>query len=315
MAERCDHVIDSMTLPEVRYLKQPGTPLAQRVESYPTTLYPIRAELPLGMSLLPALRDLVLKQGFTSAFGELRGGSFVGFDYYIPAVCSAGTSVATFSTPFAGRSPAQFIRGGLTVGLRDGDIFTHCHAQFVDADGVMRAGHLIPDSVIVGPGVTADLYATYDVEMTVRPDTEINFPVFQPQACTPAQPPQRDDGLRSIVARVHPNVDIVEAVESLAGRHGFDGAVLRGKIGSFVGATLTQGTQLIVAPGPATEVMYLDGSIRRDSSGSVRAELTCAAAAVDGNIYSGALVRGHNPVAMTFELAMSELAPSGSCPS
>lgn len=296
-------------LPQVRYLTQPGEPLPQRVDAYPTTLHPVRVELPAGMPLLTALKHTVFDQGYTSAFGELRGGIFASFGYYIPAVCQAGTSVATFSEPFEGRSPATFIRGGLTIGLRDGAPFTHCHAQFVDADGVMRAGHLIPESVVLGAGVTADLYASRDVAMTVLPDTEINFSVFQPNAVDPADRlPSTSPGLRSVVARIHPNVDITEAVEDLAEQHDFDTAIIRGKIGSFVGATLLQGDQLISAPGPAVEVMYLDGAIRRDPKGVIRAELTCAAAAVDGNVYSGALVRGHNPIAMTFELALSEPA-------
>jgi predicted DNA-binding protein with PD1-like motif len=299
----------SEVLPEVRYLTQPGTPLPRRIDVHPTTLHPVSVELPAGTPLLEALQQVVFDQGYTSAFGELRGGTFTAFNYYIPAVCEAGTSVATFSDPFTGSSPAAFMRGGLTIGLRDGEVFTHCHAQFVDADGIMRAGHLIPESVIVGPGVTADLYATRDVAMTVLPDTEINFPVFQPQPATPALPPaDTSRGLRSIVARIHPNVDITEAIEELAAQHGFDTAVIRGKIGSFVGATLAQGDQIVSAPGPATEVMYLDGTVRRDETGAHRAELTCAAAAVDGNVYSGAVVRGHNPVAMTFELALSEQA-------
>ncbi|MHA4848041.1 PCC domain-containing protein [Rhodococcus sp. MSC1_016] len=296
-------------LPEVRYLTQPGTPLPQRIDAYPTTLHPISVELPAGTPLLEALRQAVFEQGYSSAFGELRGGTFTSFDYYIPAVCQAGTSVATFSDPITGRSPATFMRGGLTIGLRDGEVFTHCHAQFVDADGIMRAGHLIPESVIVGAGVTADLYASRDVAMTVLPDTEINFSVFQPRPAAPTKPAgTASGGLRSVVARVHPNIDIIEAIENLAEEHGFETAVIRGKIGSFVGATLVQGDQLVSAPGPAVEVMYLDGGIRRDETGSIRAELTCAAAAVDGNVYSGALVRGHNPIAMTFELALSEPA-------
>ncbi|MGW8816246.1 PCC domain-containing protein [Gordonia terrae] len=295
-------------LPAVQHLTQPGLPHPVRIESYPATLQPIRVELPAGVPLLQSLHQLVLDQGHTAAFGELRGGVFDNFSYYIPAVCQAGTSVATFSEPFIGRSPASFLRGGLTVGTRDGLVFTHCHAQFVDADGVMRAGHLIPESVIPGIGVIVELYATDDVAMTVRPDAEINFPVFQPHAVATRRP--HADGLRSVVARIHPNVDIVQAVEDLADEHGFDTAIIRGKVGSFVGATLTQGDSVISAPGPATEVMYLDGAVRRDDTGTVHAELTCAAAAVDGQVYSGAVVKGHNPVAMTFELALSEPATS-----
>lgn len=292
-------------LPAVRHLTQPGPPHPVRIESYPATLHPLRVELPAGVPLLQSLEQLVLDQGYTAAFGELRGGIFDSFSYYIPAICQAGTSVATFSQPFVGHRPASFLRGGLTVGTRDGQAFTHCHAQFVDADGVMRAGHLIPESVIVGAAMVADLYATDDVAMVVTPDREINFPVFQPVP-TGVQRPHRE-GLRSVVARIHPNVDIVQAVEELADRHNFDTAIIRGKIGSFVGATLTQGDTIITAPGPAVEVMYLDGSVRRDDCGTMRAVLTCAAVAVDGCVYSGELIRGHNPVAMTYELALSEL--------
>ncbi|ELB92063.1 hypothetical protein Rwratislav_16075 [Rhodococcus wratislaviensis IFP 2016] len=307
MAERGRLVTvpDISLLPGVPRLEHPGPPASQRVDAYPATLHHIDTELPAGQALLPALHDAVFARGFTSAFGELRGGTFEAFDYYIPSICHAGTSVATFSEPRRGQGPAAFVRGGVTIGKRDGEIFAHCHAQFVGADGVMRAGHLIPDSVLLGAGVLADLYATDDVAMTVTPDPEINFPVFQPQ---PAQnhTTTHEGGLRSVVARIHPNVDIVAAVEDLAETHGFDNAVVRGKIGSFIGATLTQGTQIITAPGPATEVMYLDGSITRDSDGRARAELSCAAVAIDGNVYTGSLVRGHNPVAMTFELALSE---------
>ncbi len=169
-----------MSLPDTSYLtvpriEHPGPPTPHRVDPHPTTLHHISAQLPTGAALLPALRELIFDRGFTSAYGELRGGVLEAFDYYIPSVCTAGTHAATFSAPLAGQAPAQFIRGGVTIGRRDGAVFAHCHAVFVGADGVLRAGHLIPDSVRLGPGVGADLYATDDVEMTVTPDPEINL--------------------------------------------------------------------------------------------------------------------------------------------
>ncbi|WP_312033630.1 MULTISPECIES: PCC domain-containing protein [unclassified Rhodococcus (in: high G+C Gram-positive bacteria)] len=289
----------------VPQLEHPGPPAARRVDAYPATLHHLDTELPAGRSLLPALHDAVFERGFTSAFGELRGGGFTEFDYYIPSICHAGTSVATFSEPRRGHGPAAFVRGGVTIGKRDGKVFAHCHAMFVGADGIMRAGHLIPDSVLLGAGVRADLYATADVAMTVTPDPEINFPVFQPQPVHETTT-THEGGLRSVVARIHPNVDIVAAVEHLAETHRFDTAIVRGKVGSFVGATLTQGDHVITAPGPATEVMYLDGAVTPDADGRPRAELSCAAVGIDGNVYTGSVVRGRNPVAMTFELALSE---------
>jgi hypothetical protein len=53
--------------------------------------------------------------------------------------------------------------------------------MFVGADGIMRAGDLVPDSVMPGAGVLADLYATADLAMRVTPDPEVNVPVFRPQ--------------------------------------------------------------------------------------------------------------------------------------
>ncbi|WP_280416693.1 PCC domain-containing protein [Nocardia carnea] len=297
---------DTTPLAGVPQLEHPGPPAARRVDDYPATLHHIATELPEGAALLPALHEAVFARGFTSAFGELRGGTFTDFDYYIPSICHAGTSVATFSDPRRGHGPAAFIRGGVTIGKRDGHVFAHCHAMFVGADGIMRAGHLIPDSVILGAGVLADLYATADVAMTVTPDPEINFPVFQPQPMRVHTDPAQAGGLRSVVARIHPNVDIVAAVEHLAETHRFRHAVVRGKIGSFVGATLTQGEHIVTAPGPATEVMYLDGAVTTGSDGRAEAQLSCAAVGIDGNVYAGSVVRGRNPVAMTFELALSE---------
>ncbi|WP_232330387.1 hypothetical protein [Nocardia fusca] len=52
--------------------------------------------------------------------------------------------------------------------------------MFVGADGIMRAGDLVPYSVMPGAGILADLYATADLAMRVTPDPEINVPVFRP---------------------------------------------------------------------------------------------------------------------------------------
>ena len=91
-------------LPEVRCLTQPGTPLPRtdrRVSDHPPSDQRRTARRdPTAGSVAAG----VFEQGYTSAFGELRGGTFTSFDYYIPAVCQAGTSVATFSDPITGRA-------------------------------------------------------------------------------------------------------------------------------------------------------------------------------------------------------------------
>jgi predicted DNA-binding protein with PD1-like motif len=104
---------------------------------------------------------------------------------------------------------------------------------------------------------------------------------------------------------VRPNVDLVRAVEALAVEHGLRRAIVRGKIGSLVGACLQQGDYTVRAPGPATEVMFLDGWVTTER-GSAQAQLSAAVVDLTGTVYLGRLVPGRNPVAMTFELALTE---------
>lgn len=115
---------------------------------------------------------------------------------------------------------------------------------------------------------------------------------------------------RTIVARVCPNEDLAAAVEEICRQYGIANAVLRGGIGSLIGATFTNpdGTARRVE-GPGTEVATLVGHVATPlgATGMPQAEMTCTLVDKHGHVHAGRLTRGENPVAVTYELSIQEI--------
>ncbi len=294
-----------MTTARPALLRHPGPVAPERVVGEATHLVEHEHALPAGERLLDAVADLLARTGSAGAVGDLVGGTLSAFDYYIPALGAPGGAVATFSDPHPGAGPVRLVRGGVTIGRRAGEVFVHSHAVFEGRDGVLRAGHLIPESVVLGPGVTARVAASADVVYDVAPDPETTMSLFMPTrvgAPAPGGPGSR----RGVVCRIRPNVDLATAIEELAERQGWGAASVRGQIGSLVGGRLLQEDgSILEVEGPATEVMYLDGTVRT-VDGRMSADLVLGMVDRFGRIHRGGLVRGLNPVAMTYELVLVE---------
>jgi predicted DNA-binding protein with PD1-like motif len=284
-------------------LRHPGPVAQERVVCVPTRLTAYDIELPAGTPLLQALADLLATTGCASATGQLVGGEMAEFNYYIPALGPQGGPVATFSAPRVGASPGQMVRGGITIGHRDGAVFCHSHSLFVDADGVERAGHLIPDQVVLGAGVHAQVWGSTDVALESVPDPETMMTLFSPRRV--AHPGRGD--VAAVVCRVRPNVDLVGVVEALADHQGWDTAAVRGQVGSLVGGRLEQPDgSVTAAAGPATEVMFLDGVVRR-VDGRMTADLSAHLVDRHARVHRGRVLPGQNAVALTYELVLSEV--------
>ncbi|WZH51051.1 MAG: DUF296 domain-containing protein [Nocardioides alkalitolerans] len=297
-------------------LEHPGEAADERLVVVPARLRSHEVELPAGARLLEALGALLDEIGASSAVGELHGGELAAFSYFVPDVGAPGGPVADFSAPRTCRGPARLVRGGLTLGLRDGAVFSHSHARFVDAEGVEAAGHLVPDSVVLGPGVTARVWADPEVVIEVQADPETTMNLFVPRRTSvreapdgvptgPTGPTGGAAGARSaVVCRVRPNVDLVGAVERIVDEQGWASAEVVGQIGSLVGGRLRgpDGTTIEV-DGPATEVMTIEGTVEREA-GRTTARLVATLVDRHGRVHTGGLLPGLNPVAMTFELAL-----------
>lgn len=291
-----------------RRLIHPGPVADGRIVCMPTRLTGYDVELPAGQPLLTALRQLLEDTGCASASGQLVGGVLEQFSYYIPDVGPPGGPVANFSRPYAGRAPGRMIRGGITIGRRDGEVWCHSHSLFVDADGTERAGHLIPDEVVLGAGVHARVWGGPDVANQVELDPETQMSLFTPKRVARTQ---RGD-VAAVVCRIRPNVDLVGTIETIAEDQGWEGADVRGQVGSLIGGCLRQPDGSIVnAAGPATEVMFLEGEVRR-IDGRMTALLDAHLVDRHANVYSGHVVPGENAVAMTYELVLTEASSRAS---
>jgi predicted DNA-binding protein with PD1-like motif len=283
-------------------LTHPGPVAEARAICVPTRLTGYDIELPAGAPLLEALQQLLDVTGCASANGQLLGGELREFSYYIPDLGPVGGPVANFSRPYLGEAPGQMIRGGITIGRRDGEVFCHSHSLFMDAQGIQRAGHLIPERVILGEGVRAQVWGGPDVVVELQPDPETQMTLFTPRRVADTG---RGD-VAGVVCRIRPNVDLVGMVETITEDQGWEGAHVRGQVGSLVGGRLEQPDgSVATAAGPATEVMFLDGTVRR-IEGRMTAELSAHLVDRHANVYSGRVVPGENAVAMTYELVLTE---------
>jgi predicted DNA-binding protein with PD1-like motif len=294
-------------LPRAARLTHPGPVAKERVVSVPTRLTGYDVELPAGIPLLEALEWLLKEIECVSANGQLVGGELSEFSYYIPDLGPEGGPVANFSRPYLGAAPGRMIRGGITIGRRDGAIFCHSHSLFLDADGIERAGHLIAEKVVVGPGVRAQVWGGPDVVVEVRPDAETGMSLFTPRRLDATNRGE----VPALVCRLRPNVDLVTMVEYLTEEQGWSAADIRGQVGSIVGGRLEQPDgSVVTVDGPATEVMSLDGAVRRVDD-RVTADLTAHLVDRHGVVHSGRVLPGENAVAMTYELVLTKAPEDG----
>ncbi len=220
----------------MRRLVQPGPVSAERIESFACGGREVSFRLEPGMSLNQALTAPLVAAGIQSAALTFSGGVLSPFVYVVPALPNDALHVAYFSTPrVPGRG--EVVLANATFGWRDGEPFVHCHGTWMEPDGRLHGGHMMPHETFIDAGTEVRAWATPDVRIAVEPDPETNFPLFRPL-------PTAGDGGRFVVARVRPNEDICTALEAICRRHGIREAVVRASLGSLVGARFTGGAEV-----------------------------------------------------------------------
>jgi predicted DNA-binding protein with PD1-like motif len=186
------------------------------------------------------------------------------------------------------------VRAAAIVGVRDGNPFLHCHGIW-DTAGGRRAGHMLAPMTTVAEATEVSGIGFREATFRAMPDPETNFTLFEPVQTGEA-------GRGALLAKVRPNQDISLAVEEICSRHGITSANVHG-IGSLNGVRFADGTEV---PSYATEVLIRRGSVRT-VDGRPQARLDIDVVDMDGGIFSGELVRGDNPVCVTFELVIEPI--------
>ena len=280
----------------MRRIQQPGTGTSERIQWVECGGRSFSLTLPAGVPLLEAVRSGFAAEGFVSGVVKLDGLRLAPFAYVMPALSKTPEHAAFYSETYRPEGGGRIEVGAMTFGRRDDAPFFHAHALWVEGDGKRSGGHILPDETTVAETITVEAVGLGGAVFTAEPDSETHFKLFGPVS---AEAGGAGAG-RFFALRVKPNVDFCGALEAFCAERGIRDAVIHGGVGSTIGARFTDGG---VVENFATEVAITEGRIVR-GAGGCEAAIDVALVDYSGALASGRLVRGDNPVLMTFELVL-----------
>lgn len=281
----------------VRRIEQPGTGTAERVQSVECHGLRFPMTLEAGLPLLEAVRRSFAAAGFTSGVAKLDGLALSPFTYVMPALSQTPEHAAFYSETFRPAGVSRVETGAMTFGLRDGAPFFHAHALWREADGKRGGGHILPDETVVAETITLPAVGLDGASFVAEADSETNFKLFGPRTAELLGATREG---RFFALRVKPNVDFCGALERFCVERGIARATIHGGVGSTIEARFADGGRV---ENFATEVAITTGRIVDEGAG-LQAEIDVALVDFTGTMASGRLVRGDNPVLMTFELVL-----------
>lgn len=282
----------------LRQILHPGPVAAERMSAVAGSPVPLRFHLEPGLTVDEAVARGFAASGCAGGFVEFQGGRCEPFRYVIPAASPDAGHVAWYSATFEPPGAVEFRRAGAIVGVRDGKPFIHCHGIWDTADGP-RMGHLLPPDTTVMEPVEAAGIGFREAMFQATPDAETNFTLFEPVRAGSTG----SGAARALLAKVRPNEDISLAIERICASHGIGAAHVFG-IGSLNEVRFADGSRV---ESHATEVLIRKGGVK-SADGELRALLDIDVVDMNGSIFSGEIVRGDNPVCVTFELVIEAIA-------
>jgi predicted DNA-binding protein with PD1-like motif len=285
----------------MRSIKQPGPPMAERIQWAEARGRAFSFTLEPGLALLEAARRGFAAQGFAGGTLNVKGGSLGPFGYVMPALSKTGENAAFYSETFRPAGLTRLRLATMTLGERDGAPFFHCHGLWTEADGHSSGGHMLPEETFVAEPFAADAFGIDGAVFAAEPDPETNFKLFGP---VPARSRGADAPSRAYALRLRPNQDFAAGLEGFCRAHGITQAKIRGGVGSTIGARFVGGSTIEPF---ATELAVTSGSIALGKSEALEATLDIALIDHTGGIGEGRLIRGDNPVLMTMELVLEVL--------
>jgi predicted DNA-binding protein with PD1-like motif len=280
-------------------LRHPGPVDPNRIDSFEGRLRSLNFTLATGVSLLDAVAAPLEAAGLKGAGVTFKNVRFKPFRYVLPAHSPDAEHVAYYSATHAPAEEIEVICANLTYGRKDGAAFLHCHAMWLDRTGRMCGGHVLPFEAFVSAPGAGVAFGTDQVSMVSKFDPETNFTLFGPVAPTDAPAMKAEPGC--VLARLKPNVDLIEGIEDVCRRHGIASARVRSGVGSIVGAEFDDGRIIHEHP---TEILVFAGQVTPDHNGQPRADLSIAVIDMKGSIHDGKPARGRNPVLICFELVL-----------
>jgi predicted DNA-binding protein with PD1-like motif len=249
-----------------------------------------------GQAIDAAIAKGFAEFGCVGGFVEFEGGRCEPFQFVMPAASPDAHHVAWYSETFVPAGVVGIERACAIVGWRDGRLFIHCHGIWNSQDG-RQMGHMLGPTTIVAEPIVVTGIGSRAAAFKALPDPETNFTLFEPLSIS--EEAKRPSGPHVLLARVRPNEDISLAIEAICADHRIITAHVYG-IGSLNEVLFTDGTRV---ESHATEVLIRKGRVT-DVGGLPRASLDIDVVDMQGKIFEGEIVRGDNPVCVTFELVI-----------
>lgn len=284
----------------MRQIRQPGPAAPERIQWVEAEGRAFSFTVAPGRPLLDAVAQGFAAQGFDSGVLSFSDAALGPFGYVMPALSNTDEHAAFYSATFRPDGVTRLSTATMTLGRRDGAPFFHCHALWTEADGRDGGGHILPEETVIAAPFTVEAFGLDGALFAAAPDSETNFKLFGPvQAAHRAAVTDR----RAFALRLRPNQDVAFCLEAFCRDRGISRAAIRGGVGSTIGAHFDDGR--MVEPF-ATEVTITSGVIAPGKDG-LAAEIDVALVDYTGALSQGRLVRGDNPVLMTFELVLDVL--------
>jgi predicted DNA-binding protein with PD1-like motif len=299
----------------VRSIKQPGPPVAERIQWAEARGRAFSITLEPGLTLLEAARRGFAAEGFAGGMLNIKGGTLGPFGYVMPALSKTGENAAFYSDTFRPAGLTRLRLATMTLGVRDGAPFFHCHGLWTEADGRVSGGHMLPEETFVAEPFGVEAFGIDGAVFAAEPDPETNFKLFGPMPvafssevdASKSRSRSRGADAPSLAyaLRLRPNQDFAGSLEGFCRDRGIAHAKIRGGVGSTIGARFVGGG--IIEPF-ATELAVTSGVVMSDVDEVLEAALDIALIDYTGGIGEGRLTRGDNPVLMTMELVLEVLA-------
>ena len=280
----------------LRTIRHPGPASAERSAAVAGSAVPLQFTLEPGQAVDAAIAKGFASFGCTGGFVEFKGGICEPFQFVMPAASPDVLHAAWYSETYAPTGPVEIERACAIVGWRDGKLFIHCHGIWNSRDG-RQMGHMLGPATIVAEPIAVTGIGSRTAAFKALPDPETNFTLFEPVLVSEGIVAASHSHV--LLAKVKPNEDITFAIEAICSRHGIKAANVYG-IGSLNEVRFVDGTWV---GSHATEVLIRKGRIMNVDN-LPRASLDIDVVDMQGRIFEGEIVRGDNPVCVTFELVI-----------
>ena len=277
----------------MRTLVQPGPVAAERIQSFRGQCERLDVALAPGLTLTEAITRPLVEAGLHAAVLRIEGLLLEPLRCVMPGPTDGPAHVAYFSAPRTATGICCIEQANVTFGSGNGAPRLHCHASWVESNGMRRGGHiLLEESIVARPGA-AEAWGFRDLGIVAEADPETNFPLLRPMRMRLAA---ESPDASAVLARIRPNEDFCTAVEAVAQRHNLRDATVRGSLGSLVGAHFADGRMV---EDHATEVFVRNGVVREGV-----AEIDMTVVDMRGQVHVGRLLRGENAVCITFDVVL-----------